>query len=504
MKIWINQLNFDLDGPADETVLRFLRRQGLRGTKEGCASGDCGACTVMLVNPVAAANKRPIDDACTTFNACISPVGQYAGRQLITVEGLARGDQLHPAQQAMVDCHGSQCGYCTPGFVVSLAAMVENRAAHERAAHESAVHERAAHDSAVTAAEGQDVSADRLRAAVEQGISGNLCRCTGYRPIVDAGLQALAMDHQSWFISSHPDGAAVSSPAAGVLLPKTINELAQLRLQYPDAPLIAGGTDLMLTVTQQYQSMPNMISLKGVAELHAIDVSKDGIFIGAAATYRQIEQVLGHRSIQLVRLLHRLGSAQIRYQGTLGGNFGNGSPIADMPPAFMVLDAQLVLGSTGLDGAPIRRVPVVSFYRGYREINLGADEYILGIECAPSVFDDFHRFYKNSKRIEDDISSVMGAFRFCGSPQQISLARIAFGGMAATPLRMPELEAMLVAGPLDHSLIETAATLLAAHLQPLTDVRASAAYRLTMAQQMLRRALREYQGERFIDITEAV
>ncbi|MFT4632813.1 MAG: xanthine dehydrogenase small subunit [Candidatus Pseudothioglobus sp.] len=489
MKIWINQQVFDLDGPADETVLRFLRRQGLRGTKEGCASGDCGACTVMLVGLASAANSLPGDDAYTTFNACIAPIGQYAGRQLVTVEGLARGDQLHPAQQAMVDCHGSQCGYCTPGFVMSLAAMVENRAAQE---------------STASLLDNREANTDQLRAAVEQGISGNLCRCTGYRPIVDAGIRALAVEHQSWLEIASIDAPPMLSTAPGVLLPETVNELAQLRQQYPDAQLIAGGTDIMLTVTQQYQAMPSIISLKGVAELQAIDVNETVVFIGAAATYRQIEQRLGHRSRQLVRLLHRLGSAQIRYQGTLGGNFGTGSPIADMPPAFMVLDAQLVLGGTETGGAPIRRVPVEAFYRGYRETDLGANEYILGVECAPSAFDDFHRFYKNSKRIEDDISSVMGAFRFCGSPQQLSLARIAFGGMAATPLRMPELEAMLVGGPLDKALISKVAAVLAKQLQPLTDVRATAAYRLMMAQQMLVRALSEYQGEHFIDITEAV
>jgi xanthine dehydrogenase small subunit len=501
MKIWINQLAFDLDGPADETVLRFLRRQGLRGTKEGCASGDCGACTVMLATPTpVSGDSRLVDDAYTTFNACIAPVGQYAGRQLTTVEGLARGDQLHPAQQAMVDCHASQCGYCTPGFVVSLAAMVEN--------------------SVAGTALGDDMNADQLRATVEQGISGNLCRCTGYRPIVDAGVQALSVDHQSWLgvnntaaplsSSRAPSRAPSTAPSTssstvpGVLLPGSLRELVQMRQQYPDAALIAGGTDLMLAVTQQYQSMPCMISLKGVAELQNIDVSEATTFIGAAATYRQIELALGHRSIQLVRLLHRLGSAQIRYQGTLGGNFGNGSPIADMPPAFMVLDALLVLGNTGVAGESTRRVPVEAFYRGYRETDLAADEFIQGVECETSGFDDFHRFYKNSKRIEDDISSVMGAFRFCGSPQQLSLARIAFGGMAATPVRMPEIEAMLVAGPLDDALIASVATALAERLQPLTDVRASAGYRLMMARQMLVRALREYQGERFIDITEAV
>jgi xanthine dehydrogenase small subunit len=489
MKIWINQLAFDLDGPADETVLRFLRRQGLRGTKEGCASGDCGACTVMLatLTPVSS-DGRLVDDAYTTFNACIAPVGQYAGRQLTTVEGLARGDQLHPAQQAMVDCHASQCGYCTPGFVVSLAAMVEN--------------------SVAGTADDDGMNADQLRATVEQGISGNLCRCTGYRPIVDAGVQALAVDHQSWLGVNNTAApllpSTVPSTPPGVLMPGNLSELAQMRQQYPEAALIAGGTDLMLAVTQQYQSMPNMISLKGVAELQDIDVSEAATFIGAAATYRQIELALGPRSIQLVRLLHRLGSAQIRYQGTLGGNFGNGSPIADMPPAFMVLDALLVLGNTGVTGESTRRVPVEAFYRGYRETDLAADEFIQGVECETSGFDDFHRFYKNSKRIEDDISSVMGAFRFCGTPQQLSLARIAFGGMAATPVRMPDIEAMLVAGPLDEALIESVATALVERLQPLTDVRASAGYRLMMAQQMLLRALREYQGERFIDITEAV
>jgi xanthine dehydrogenase small subunit len=343
---------------------------------------------------------------------------------------------------------------------------------------------------------------DRLdRAAVEQGISGNLCRCTGYRPIVDAGLQALAADHQSW-LGASIDKTLLPAATTGVLLPATLAELAQYRQQFPQARLIAGGTDLMLEVTQQYRPIATLISLKSVAELHAIEMGGLIISIGAAATYREIELALGARSPQLVRLLHRLGSTQIRYQGTLGGNFGNGSPIADMPPAFMVFDAQLVLGNTSVSGAPVRRVPVEAFYQGYRDVDLGADEYIQAVELAAPGLDDFHRFYKNSKRIEDDISSVMGAFRFCGNPSQLSLARVAFGGMAATPVRMHELEDMLVSAPLSDALMDTVATALTHSLQPLTDVRASGAYRLAMAKQMLVRALLEYQGERYIDITE--
>jgi xanthine dehydrogenase small subunit len=495
----INQKAMQIDGEPTETVLEFLRRHGLKGTKEGCASGDCGACTVMVADRATGLGRQ--SDPFKTFNACIAPIGQFAGESIVTVEGLAQGDKLHPAQQSMMDCHGSQCGFCTPGFVMSLAALVENGAT-----------DFATDD-------------DSVREQVQLGISGNLCRCTGYKPIVEAGQAALAAAHDSWLyvdasVSKHQSEGVtdvesdvesevesqVKNEAAnqGVYLPESLKEMNAFIMQFPTARLIAGGTDLMLEVTQLYRDIDQMISVNKVAELTELTIEmhegKEICRIGAAVTYQDIELALGQRSPALVDLLHRLGSTQIRNRGTLGGNFGNGSPIADMPPVFMVLDGVLNIGSSS--GAK-RASSIEDFYLDYRQTSLAADEYIVSVEFPVQALTDFHRFYKNSKRIEDDISSVLGAFRFEGCPDQISKAAIAFGGMAAMPVKLKEVEAKLEGATLDDELMSQAVQLLSMAMQPMTDVRASAAYRLRMAQTMLERALREFRGEHLPQVTEA-
>ena len=469
MKLLINQQVHDVDVPADTTLLNYLRGNGLTGTKEGCASGDCGACTVMVGTPDTDGIRY------RTVNACIAPVGQFAGEHVVTVEGLAEADQLHPAQQAMVDCHGSQCGFCTPGFVMSLAALVENNS----------------------------VGSDQ-RERVLQGISGNLCRCTGYRPIVDAGLRALQAPPTARLHDAAVfDMMGESSPAhdrGGVHLPTSEDELQRTMQRYPDARLIGGGTDLMLEVTQLYRHLPELICLGRVAELNRIEETGETLVIGAGVPYTLLEDWFADRSSPMFDLLQRLGSRQIRNSGTPGGNLANGSPIADMPPALIAWDARLELVSAA--GAS-RVVSIDDFYLDYRKTVLAQDEYIARIHIPLDAMQDFHRFYKSSKRIEDDISSVMGAFRFKLDGGRISQARVAFGGMAATPVRLGEVETLLEdAAPGDEQVLSQVIEQLEVLMTPLTDVRASAAYRAAMAGAMLSRALAEAAGTRLPTVME--
>lgn len=466
MKIVINTELVELQVPADTTILEAVRDLGLTGTKEGCASGDCGACTVMVGESVDGQMKYH------TVNACIAPIGQQAGRHLVTVEGLESDGHLHPAQAHMVASHGSQCGYCTPGFVVSLAAMVE-----------------------------QGVEAERNN--VLQGISGNLCRCTGYRPIVDAGLAALTSG-ESHEIQGRPLALSLAVTesdlaATDVRLPANEAELQEMMSKDGDARLIAGGTDLMLEVTQRYLSMPRLIDLSRVRELKQVSSSEESLVIGSAVTYTELESLFESLSSPFVDLLHRLGSRQIRNSGTLGGNLANGSPIADTPPVLIAWDASLELVDSH---GQTRSVTVTDFYRGYRDTVLADNEYIARIHIPASSIEGFHRFYKSSKRLEDDISSVMGAFRFEGGPGGIVEARVAFGGMAATPVRLTAIEERLTNTPLSDDLIKALSGELQAEMTPLSDVRASAAYRSEMAARMFERALAEFRGESRPVITE--
>lgn len=476
MKLVINQNIVDLAPSADATLLKVVRELGLTGTKEGCASGDCGACTVMVSRPEDEAERQY-----ETVNSCLVPVGQLAGRQVVTVEGLASDDGLHPAQEAMVSCHGSQCGFCTPGFVMSLAALVEAGASG--------------------------------REAVLSGISGNLCRCTGYLPIVAAGLKALASGRAAKSRHglasagvTHFLGQPQPTPGEGpVFSPKTEGQLGDALKAMPDAPLIAGGTDLMLEATQRYEQFPALIDISGVAELNRLSLDEQTIAIGAAVPYTRLEAAFSGLSEPMVQLLERLGSRQIRNRGTIGGNLANGSPIADMPPPLIVWGADLHLAdATG----NLRQMKVEDFYTGYRQTVLRQGEYIRQVTFPAARLACFHRFYKSSKRIEDDISSVLGAFLFTGTAKGITEAKVAYGGMAATPVRLKGLETLLQGEAVSEPLLQAAQAELRRAMTPLTDVRASARYRMDMAVSMFQRALKEFAGERLplistLDLMEA-
>jgi xanthine dehydrogenase small subunit len=480
------------DFSPDTTILAMLRDRGLVGTKEGCASGDCGACTVMIGE---ADSEGSI--GYRSVNACISLAGSLANKHLVTVEGLAQGTTLHPAQQAMVDYHGSQCGYCTPGFVMSLATLVEAQ---------------------VQAQTQKQLAVDQARVKVMDGISGNLCRCTGYRPIIDAGVdvlmqqaatsvsnetsetflrqthKAITADEEAQVNTNHP--SAYSTP-------KSLAQLDSLVAKFGNKAVVAGCTDFALEITQRWRSFDRIIDITAVDELLILEASDDLITIGAGVVYTDIEAYFEKRSPAFVRLLHRLGSRQIRNRGTLGGNIGNASPIADTPPVLLAWDAELVIRSCeseesdesggGTSTSEIV-IPIADFYLDYRKTTLQSNQYIAQINIPTSAVNRFHRFYKHSKRLEDDISSVMGAFSFDGNQQQLNHVRVAYGGMAAIPLRVPVVEQLLVDNELTEELISQACELLAQTLTPMSDVRASAEFRTEMACEMLARALTEYGG----------
>ncbi len=465
IKVAINQDVTEVDVAADETVLSVLRRHGLTGTKEGCASGDCGACTVMVGKG---------EGGYETINACIAPMSQMAGRQLLTVEGLADpvSGELHPSQAAMVQCHGSQCGYCTPGFVMSLASLVENGI-------------------------GTD---EDPREAVLEGISGNLCRCTGYRPIVEAG-QLAVQTGPAHTLTGDGVTAFLDEDVQSRFSPTTTAELQTLLKEHPEATLIAGGTDLMLEVTQRFARFPTLIDLTRVEALNRIETADGVVTVGSAVPYTHLETYFSDKSAPMLDLLSRLGSRQIRNRGTVGGNLGNGSPIADMPPALIAWDADVLIESA----AGTRSVSVEDFYEGYRQTVLGPGEYIAAVSFPAANVEGFHRFYKSSKRIEDDISSVMGAFAFDareGTEGEISRARIAYGGMAATPVRLAEVETLLVGEALSPALLDRCEDAIRDAMTPLTDVRASADYRMDMAVQMFKRAVAAFQGDEKLLVTE--
>ncbi|KGE03680.1 xanthine dehydrogenase small subunit [Pseudohaliea rubra] len=463
MQLTVNGVPIDATGSApSQTLLRFLRtRAGLPGTKEGCASGDCGACTVLLAGP---------GEAPRAVNSCITLLGSVAGETVVTVEGLAgsEGPGRHPVQAAMVDCHGSQCGFCTPGFVMSLAGLY--------------------------AADGRGDD------AIREAIAGNLCRCTGYRPILEAGRRMY--DYPPAPVVPECGALAAGLNHSGALpagyhRPRDEAALQRLLREYPKAWLVAGGTDAVLELTQRYAAPDPVLDLSAVAELCTIDDGTDALRLGAAVPYSRLEQLFATLSPPLVAMLERLGSRQIRNRGTLGGNLANGSPIADMPPVLLAWDATVELA--GADGGR-RSIPVAAFHRGYRDTVLAPGEYVAAVTIPRAALARPHRIFKLSKRFEDDISTVLLAVSMEREGERLGAARVAYGGMAATPLRAAAVEEILTGATLDDATIERACAAATAVFTPIDDVRASAAYRRAMAAALLRRALRELREGVDLDI----
>ena len=420
---------------ADMTVLEWLRGEALlRGTKEGCAEGDCSACSV-LIQREDAPDAQPV-------NACILTMGQIAGAAVTTVEGLAgTAPGGNAVQRAMAANGSSQCGFCTPGIVVALTAM---------------------------AASNDDPTAED----VHEAMAGNLCRCTGYRPIVEAALQAARHIEPLGPPSSWPAAAPASGTGeSSALRPASLAELHAMRADHPDAPLVAGGTDLGLGVAHAKARWPIAILTRHVAELRGIEDNGDAIVIGAAATWTEILPVLEPHWPAFGTIMRRFGSAQVRSVGTMGGNIGTASPIGDAAPSLLAIGASLVL--SGPDGE--RSVALGDYFTAYRETVLGDDEVIRAIIVPkPREHEALHA-WKVSKRYDQDISTVCGAFLVSLDGARIGHARTGFGGVAAVPARSGVVEAALAGAPVTD--LSHAANVAREAFQPLSDMRATARYR---------------------------
>ncbi|MBV9833685.1 MAG: xanthine dehydrogenase small subunit [Alphaproteobacteria bacterium] len=443
IEIVLNGQRRRLDGVSPAmTLLDWLRGPArLTGTKEGCAEGDCGACTVLV-------DRLPV-------NACLALVGQMHGRAIHTVEGLRSADGTpHPVQRALAESDGTQCGYCTPGIVMS----------------------------AVAFACGGEPPTPEL---IHDALAGNLCRCTGYRPIVEA-VTRCAQSSGPWPMAptiAIDTGSRTFDGATVLHAPRTLSELLQLRAAYPDAWLLAGGTDLGVRISHDREVPRRIIHVGGVPELTMLAEHPDRIEIGAAATYRQCLPAMANRAKPFAEMIRRLGSRQIRSMGTMGGNIGTASPIGDSPPVLLALGATLHVAS--IRGR--RAIALDDFFLGYRRTALAADEIIVSIDMPLPAADETFDVDKVSKRRDQDISAVLGAYRLRVIDGVVRSARLAYGGMAATPARARHAEAALIDAPWNAATIERAVAALVNDFKPLDDWRASADYRLMVAGNLLRR-----------------
>jgi xanthine dehydrogenase small subunit len=442
------------------TVLNYLRRVERRvGTKEGCGEGDCGACTVVL-GEVEGDRLRY-----RAVNSCIQFVGALDGKQLLTVEDLAAADgTLHPCQQAMVDCHGSQCGFCTPGFVMSLFALYQ-----------------------------EPGEPDRNR--IDDALAGNLCRCTGYGPIAAAAKAMKASDQPDRFargtratlaaLEALDDSAMASLESDGrrYFAPRLADALAQLLLEYPGATILAGGTDVGLWVTKQLRRLGPIIAIGEVAELKRISVNDRWIEIGAAVTYTEALPAIEAHYPDIADMMRRLGSEQIRNAGTIGGNIANGSPIGDSPPPLIALGSRLVLRR----GDRHREMPLEDFFLDYGKQDRQPGEFVVAVRVPVSDPSRVLRCYKVSKRFDQDITASLGAFALTLAGDEVEDIRICFGGMAPVPKRARQVEAALKGKEWSHDTVEAACWVMSEDYTPITDMRASARYRLRVAQNLLRK-----------------
>ncbi|MGF6740114.1 xanthine dehydrogenase small subunit [Paraburkholderia atlantica] len=460
------------DAPVTRTVLQYLREDAhCTGTKEGCAEGDCGACTVVIGERNAAGG---VDFK--AVNACIQFVPTLDGRALFTVEDLRQPDgSLHPVQQAMVDCHGSQCGFCTPGFIMSMWALYEKHG-----------HEHGCANRTVPS-----------REAIGTALTGNLCRCTGYRPIVDAAermfdapapqapldVKALA---DTLATLERGDTFQYEHGGQRFAAPRTVAALAQIKEQEPAARILAGSTDIGLWVTKQMRELGNLVYVGQIAELQMLETSDDWIEIGAGVSVERAYAEIAKQYPELTEMWQRFASLPIRNAGTLGGNIANGSPIGDSMPGLIALGARVIVRGGDIE----REMPLEDLYLAYQKKDMAEHEFVVGLKVPTrggARKNLRFRTYKLSKRFDSDISAVCAAFSFIADGDVIREPRIAFGGMAATPKRALHAEAVLRDADWHEATAQAAMLALGNDYAPLTDMRATSDYRLEAAKNTLYR-----------------
>jgi xanthine dehydrogenase small subunit len=462
--------------PPERTLLELLR-EDLRctGTKEGCGEGDCGACTVVLGELDTAGGTPAI--RYRAINSCIRLAHSIEGMALWTVEDLSAPDgQLHPAQEAMVRCHGSQCGFCTPGFVMSLFGLYQNHVQR---------------GDAIT------------RELAQETLSGNLCRCTGYRPILDAAqsmgnLPRATLDEAALLAQLQVLARREPQPSSSYLAPADLASLLAARAEHPRAQVVAGCTDVGLWVTKMHRQFPQVLDVTRAAELRRVETAGGELVIGAAVTLQDAYQALVTQWPQLASFAARFAGLPVRNSGTLGGNIANGSPIGDSMPLLIALRARIVLASVRGE----REIAIEDFYTGYRKNVLAADEILAWIK-VPLAQGEFLRAYKISKRYDDDISAVCLVIALGVRDGHVASVSIGAGGVAATPVRAVRTEAALLGQPWNESAARAAAEALRGEFQPISDMRASAAYRSQLLGNLVQRFWLESQGVQDVNLERA-
>lgn len=458
-QITINGRKISVNGVSPTiTLLQYLKQKDYVGTKEGCSDGDCGACTIVVIS-----KDKTGAPQYQAMNSCIIPLGSVIGKEIVTVEGIMIDGKLHPVQEAMVKTGGSQCGYCTPGFIMSLFASY----------YEGKV---------------DDIS-----------VEGNLCRCTGYIPIRKAAQMLTNSQPQDYFSeklqTATLEHQQLSYQNASHIFyyPKDLATVLNLLQEHPEAVLVAGGTDLGLELSHHRQNFPILISLEEVAELHSFTNTETSVEIGAAIPLSHLKEYLAGMFPSIDEMIHWFAACQVRNRATLGGNIGTASPIGDLPPVLLSLDAKLKIA--GKDGTRI--LPLVDFFHGYRQTDLKPGEVIVAIEIPKTLSEGavtrLSQSYKIGKRGTDDISIVAAAFTIdLDANNHIVKARLGYGGVAAIPIRATEIESILVGKPWTLETVTAVKPLLRETFTPLTDLRASANYRKMLVANLFERFFLDY------------